>query len=188
MSRRKPAWQQQREADVAKAREQYYATRPHSTSTTVKVRATDKAVYTSMNVLRGGTHALFQVPITKASRDFFGGYAALGVQDPATVTDPVTSKPRGRFQPAKVLAREGIATPTAHITAWNSRVIRYTPSTTGTAQANFSAPFGTGATAPTPDTLDAKATQLYTAIKGKLGNLEYAEFYWIPEVASFSKS
>jgi hypothetical protein len=188
MGRRKPAWQQQREADVAKAREQYYATRPHTTSTTVKVRATDKAVYTSMNVIRGGTHALFQVPISKASRDFFGGYTALGLQDPATVTDPVTSAPGGRFKPSKVLAREGIATPTAHITPWNSRVIKYTTSTTGTEQANFSAPFGTGATSPTPDTLDARASQIYNAIKGKLGNLTYAEFYWIPEAASFSKS
>lgn len=188
MGRRKPAWKQQKEADIAKAREQYYATRTRSSATTVNVRATVKAVYTSMNILKGGTHALFDVPITKASRDYFGGYAALGLLDPATVTDPVTVPPRGRFTPAKVFAREGVTTPTAHTTPWGSRVLKYTPAATGTAQSNYSAPFATGTAAPTSDTLDTKATTVFNAIKGKLGNLDYAEFYWIPEVAVFAKN
>lgn len=188
MGRIKPAWQQQREADLAKAREQYYATRTRSTATTVRSRKMRQAVYSSLNIKDAGASVLIRVPVSVPSFTFFGQFTGLGLQDPATVTDPVIGEPRGKFTPSKVEASLGVATPTASLTPWGSRVIRYTPTTTGDAQANYSAPFSTGATTPTPDTLDTKANTIYAAVKGNLGAIDYAKFYWYPEVASFSKN
>ena len=188
MARRKPAWQQQREADIAKAREQYYSTRTRSVSTTVRPRKMDKAAYTSLTIRRAGTPAIFAVPISNAASNFFGGLAALGLQALASISDPVSPEPRGMFQPTRVEAMIGATAPTASLTPWGSRVIKYSGPTEGTAQASFTAPFSTGATAPTADALDTAAGTLYNTIKNKLGNQDYARFYWFPEVASFTKA
>jgi hypothetical protein len=187
MARRKPAWLQKREADIAQARETYMANRARSTSPTVRKRPTDKAVYGSYLIKSGGTAANVKVPVSKASVDFFGGEAALGLRTIASVTDPIMEMPRN-FKPAKVHAMKGTDTPVAHNTAWGSRVIKYSTATTGDAQAFYSAPISNGSSAPSYDAIDAKASTLYNAIKTTLGDLDYARFYVTGEEYTNSKN
>lgn len=187
MGRRKPVWLQKREYDVAKAREQYYENRTPSQSTTVRKRPTTQVVYGSYLIKSGGTSALFNLSASKSSIEFFNGVTALGLKLPATVTDPVGNAPRN-FIPAKVHAMKGDATPTARITPWGSRVIKYSTSTTGDTQAFYSAPISGGNTSSTYDVVDGKATTLYNGIKSSLGDLDYARFYLTPEEYTNSKN
>lgn len=186
MARRKPVWLQKREYDLAKAREAYYATKTPSTLTTVRKRKTDTLVYASYSIRAAGTSALYKVPVTQASLTLFGGAAALGLKTIASVVDPVSAAPRN-FTPAKVHAMKADATPTAKVTPWGSRVIRYNTPTTGDAQAFFSAPISSGDNTATYDEIDAKATTVFNAIKASLGDQDYARFYVTPEKFSNSK-
>lgn len=186
MGRRKPAWLQQKEADIAKAREQYYASKQHSNSTTVASRPINTAVYKSLLIQKAGTAAAFEVKISKHAQDFFGGLSALGlVAVSQDATDVISSKPRG-FKPAQVHAMVGGTTPTAHVTAWGSRVIKYSAATAGTSQAYYQAPISSGDNSPTQAEIQTKASTIFNAKKGELGNQDYARFYVTPEVSSIS--
>jgi hypothetical protein len=187
MGRRKSAAAQRRQADLAAARETYYRTRPASTLTTVRKRETDSAVYASTLVKAGTGSALFKVPISDAARVFFGDLSALGLRAPSAVTDPVASKPRN-FTPAMVRAMVGTSTPTASVSPWGTRVIKYSTATAGTAQAHYQAPISGTSPTVTYDNLDARASAILTAIRGSLGDLDYARFTLTPEIFNNSKN
>jgi hypothetical protein len=185
MGRIKSAAQKLREANFAKARETAIAARVPSTSTTVKARKTDRYVYRSYSLKSGTIQQLLSVTASDAAVTFFGR-TSLGLQAPSAVTDPVISKPKG-FKPAMVKAMVGAATPTAKVSPWGTRVIKYSPTTTGTSQAHYGAPICILSGAATFDAVDAQATGLFSSITSKLGSLDYARFYVQPEEFSISK-
>jgi hypothetical protein len=187
MGRRKSVALQKREYDLAVARENYYKTRPASTTTTVKKREINSLVYASYGIKTGSASSLFKVPASKAAVVFFGGESPLGLRLPSAVTDPVATKPRN-FQPAIVKAMKGTSTPTAKVSPWGSRVIKYSTDTANAAQAHYSAPISVATGIATYDLIDARASLLYTAIKGSLGDLDYARFYLTTEKFSNSKN
>jgi hypothetical protein len=187
MGRRKSVALQKREYDLAVARENYYRTRPASTTTTVRKREIDSVVYASQGIKTGTTSALFKVPISKAALTFFGGNTPLGLRLPSAVTDPVATKPRN-FTPAAVHAMKGTSTPTAKVSPWGSRVIKYSTDTTGAAQAHYNAPISGNQAVVTYDLIDARASAIFTAIQGTLGDLDYARFYLTTEKFSNSKN
>jgi hypothetical protein len=187
MGRRKSVALQKREYDLAVARENYYKTKPASTLTTVKKREIDSRVYASQSLKTGTKSMLIKVPVSKPALTFFGGDAALGLRLIASVTDPVASKPKN-FHPAMVKAMKATSTPTAKVSPWGSRVIKYSTDTTGTNQAHYSAPISGTSDVVTYDNIDAKSSTLFNAIQGTLGDLDYARFYLIPEKFSNSKN
>jgi hypothetical protein len=187
MGRRKSVALQKREYDLAVARENYYKNRPASTLTTVKKREIDSRVYASQSLKTGANSMLIKVPVSVPALAFFGGNTALGLRNIAAVTDPVASKPRN-FHPAMVKAMKATSTPTAKVSPWGSRVIKYSTDTTGTNQAHYSAPISGITPVVTYDNIDAKASAIFTAIQGSLGDIDYARFYLIPEKFSNSKN
>ena len=176
MGRRRTAAQIKRQADLALARENYYKTKPASTLTSVKKREIDSVVYGSYGIKSGTASSQFKVPASKAALDFFGGASALGLRLPAAVTDPVASKPRN-FKPAQVHAMKGTSTPSAKVSPWGTRVIKYSTDTNGAAQAHYNAPISAPTPTVTYDNVDARASTIFNAIKGTLGDLDYARFW-----------
>lgn len=191
MARRKPAWLQKREADIAKAREEYYANRTPSTTTTVRERPSIKRIYASYSLKDGATSQLFYVPVSKKSHLFFGGGStnsnaaasdtALGLKTTRAEADPLVAEKPSNFHPAQVKAMIGAANPTASTSPWGSRVIKYSAATSGDSQAHFSAPISAGVANCTLEATAAKAEAALAALSDNLGNLDYAKFYFIPE-------
>lgn len=198
MGRQRTAAQIQRQATLTLARERYYATRPASTLTTVRRRAIRAFVYNSYSLTTGaGASQLIRVPASDAAITFLTNgtdpdiLAKLGLRKPSAVTDPVSPSPRG-FTPAKVSLMIGTTTPTARVSPWGTRVIKYSTATTNNSQAHYIAPICADTTA-TYDEVDAKATALYTLLAGttatsRLGDLDYARFYLFPEKFTNSKN
>jgi hypothetical protein len=187
MGRRRTAAQIQRQATLAVAREAYYRNRPASTVTTVRKRETDTLVYASQSLKTGANSSLFKVPASNAAVLFFGGTAALGLRLVASIPDAVPSKPKN-FKPAQVHAMKGATTPTASISPWGTRVIKYSTATSGTSQAHYNAPVSGTSSLVTYDNIDAKASTIFTAIQGTLGDLDYARFWLTPEEFSNIKN
>jgi Na+/H+ antiporter NhaC len=187
MGRRKSVALQKREYDLAVARENYYRTRPASTVPTVQKRETDKVIYASSLIKSGTASSLFSITASTAAIAFFGGVSTLGVRLPATVTDAVSPKPRN-FIPAKISAMQATSTPTAKVSPWGSRVIKYSTATAGTTQAHYSAPLSIATGVVTYDLLDARASTIFNAIKSTLGDINYARFYLSPERFNNSKN
>ena len=187
MGRRRTAAQISRQAALVLARENYYRTKAASTLTTVKKREIDSVVYASYSVKAGTASALFKVSSSKAAVAFFGGVATLGLRLPATVTDPVASKPRN-FKPAQVHAMKGTSTPTAKVSPWGTRVIKYSTDTTGASQAHYSAPLSIATSVVTYDLIDGRASTIFNTVKASLGDLDYARFYLTGEVFSNIKN
>ena len=80
------------------------------------------------------------------------------------------------------------ATPTPSVSPWGTRVIKYSVATTGTSQAHYTAPISGVDELVTFAEVNDKATALFTAIKGKLGDPDYARFYLSPEQFNISKN
>jgi hypothetical protein len=137
MGRRKSVALQKREYDLAVARENYYKNKPASTLTTVKKREIDSRVYASYSLKTGANSMLMKVPVSKPALTLFGGDTALGLRLASAITDPVANKPKN-FYPAMVKAMKATSTPTAKVSPWGSRVIKYSTDTTGTNQAHYS--------------------------------------------------
>lgn len=170
----------ERKAALAKAREAYRKTRPTNTTTTVRKRQTDAYVYSSyMLVDSTGSSERMLVQASTASVTKFGGAGALLLVDPNSVTTTIGRKPKG-FTPSQVHAMVATATPTASVSPWGSRVIKYSATTTGTAQAYFTAPIS-GDLNATYTEVATRARATYTAIKGSLGPAEYHRFWLSPE-------
>ena len=187
MGRRRTAAQIQRQATLAAARERHYKDKPASVLTTVKKREIDSVVYGSYSLKSGTASSQFKVPASKAAVEFFGGVSALGLRVPSAVTDPVASKPRN-FKPAQVHAMKGTSTPSAKVSPWGTRVIKYSTATDGTAQAHYSAPISAPTPTVTYDNVDARASAVFNAVKGTLGDLDYARFYLTAEEFSNIKN
>lgn len=187
MGRRRTGAQIQRQATLAIARENYYRTRAASTLTTVRKRETDSYVYGSYSIKTATASTQYKVTGSKAAVTFFGGATALGLRVPSAVTDPVSSKPRN-FKPAQVNAMVGTSTPTARVSPWGTRVIKYSAATTGTAQAHYAAPISASTPLVTYDNVDARASAIFTAIRTSLGDLDYARFYLTAEEFSNIKN
>lgn len=187
MGRRRSSAVIQRQATLALARENFYRNRPASTLTTVRPRKTDSAVYASLLLKDSAGSTLFKVPVSDAAVTFFGGLAALGLRSPAGITDPVSPKPRN-FTPAMVKAMVGTTTPTASVSPWGTRVIKYSTATAGTAQAHYQAAISGTVANMTYDLVDQRATTIFNAIRSTLGSLDYARFYLTPEVFNNSKN
>jgi hypothetical protein len=185
----------ERAATVAKARELHYKNKVASTTTTVRKREMDKYVYASQALKTGTNSQLFQVLVSKPSLIFFGnggeaaaGATALGLRAITAGSDPVSSKPKG-FTPAMVHAMKGTSTPVARVTEWKTRVIKYSTTTDGTAQAHFSAPISGSAALVTYDNINDKSNTIFNAIKAsQLGDLDYARFWLTPEQFSNIKN
>ena len=82
----------------------------------------------------------------------------------------------------------GTTTPTAKVSPWGTRVIKYSTATTGTSQAFYAAPISAPSAVVTYDNVDARASTIFTAIKGTLGDLDYARFYLTAEEFSNIKN
>jgi hypothetical protein len=194
MGRQKTASQLLRQQKLVEAREKYYRDKPASTLTTVRKRSIRKAAYYSYLIAKAGVSQIMSVPISEAALKFFGdttdaaGLLKLGLKPISEITDPIIETPRG-FYPAQVHVMVGTATPTAKVSPWGTRVIKYSTATTGTAQAHYSAPISADASA-TYNEVDAKASALYIALVAatKLGDLDYARFYLKPERFTNSKN
>ncbi|WP_310483834.1 hypothetical protein [Chamaesiphon sp. VAR_48_metabat_403] len=187
MGRRLTAAQQRRAADLAQAREDYYRTRVIPPLSTVRRQEKISAVYSSILIKNGAASQLFTVQASQSAITKFGGLSTLGLRGPATVTDPVAPKPRG-LRPAQVQAMEATSTPTASRSNWGTRVIKYSVPTAGNAQAHFVAPISVTTGVATFDLIDSRATAIYNAIIGTLGDLQYARFYLKPESVILSKN
>jgi hypothetical protein len=175
MGRIKTAAQKQREAQIALARENYLKNRPANASTTVRSRKTNNYVYRAYSLKSGTNQQLITLLASDAAVAFFT-LDGLDLKLPSTVTDPTIARPKN-FQPAMIKAMVGATAPTAKVNAWGSRVIKYSAATDGTAQAHYSAPICIETGTTNFDVLDAKAQLLFTSVKSKLGNEDYARFY-----------
>lgn len=175
MGRRRTAAQIQRQATLVLARENYYRTRAASTLTTVRKREIDTFVYGSYSIKTATASSKYKLAGSKAAVTFFGGASALGLTLASASPDPISAKPRN-FKPAQVHAMIGTSTPTARVSAWGTRVIKYSTATTGTSQAHYSAPISGTTPIVTYDNVDARANTIFTAIRGTLGDLDYARF------------
>ena len=187
MGRRRTGAQIQRQATLAVARETYYRNRPASALTTVRKRETDSYVYGSYSIKTATASSLFKVTGSKAAVTFFGGATALGLRLPAAVTDPVGGKPRN-FKPTQVHAMIGTSTPTARVSPWGTRVIKYSTATTGTSQAHYVAPVSAPTALVTYDNVDARSSAIFNAVRASLGDLDYARFYLTAEEFSNIKN
>jgi hypothetical protein len=187
MGRRKTAAQIKRQADLALARENYYKTKPASTLTTVRKREVEPVVYGSYSIKTATQSDQFKLQASKAAVVFFGGLVALGLRDPDDLTDPVPDKPRN-FKPAQVNAMIATPTPSASVSPWGTRVIKYSAATTGTSQAHYVAPISAPSATVSYDNVDARATTIFNAIKGSLGDLDYARFFLTAEKFSNIKN
>jgi hypothetical protein len=170
----------ERKAALAKAREAYYKNRAASTTTTVKKRELDAYVYSSyMLVDSTGSSERMLVQASTASVTKFGGAGALLLVDPASMTTTISRKPKG-FTPAQIHAMEATGTPTAKVSPWGTRVIKYSTATTGTSQAHFVAPIS-GDLNATYAEIATRSRTVYNAIKGSLGDVQYHRFWLSPE-------
>jgi hypothetical protein len=177
----------ERKAALAKARELYYKNRPASTVTTVKKRELDAYVYASYMLADAtGESERMLVQASTAAVTKFGGATALLLVDPSTLTTTISRKPKG-FTPAQVHAMEATGTPSAKVSPWGTRVIKYSAATTGTSQAHFSAPIS-GDTTGTFKEIATRANTIYTAIKGSLGDAQYHRFWLSPEMLNIQKN
>jgi hypothetical protein len=197
MGRIKTAAQLQRAATIATAREAALRNRTVNESLTVNRRQTDSAVYASTLIRTSAASSLFKVSISTAAAAFFGnstgdgglaaGLTALGLRAPSAVTDPVASKPKN-FRPAQVRAMKATSTPTARLTPWRTRVIKYSTATAGVAQAHYAAPISVPSGVATYDLLDARSSSIFRTILDNLGDRQYARFYLTPEIWNNSKN
>lgn len=170
-----------RKATLATARENYYKNKAANSTTTVVKRPVDTYVYNSyMLTDTTGNSVQMQVQASGAAVTLFGGATALGLIDPATVSISIGKKAK-EFQPAKVHAMKGAATPTASTTAWGTRVIKYSTVTSGTAQSHYSAPVS-GDVTSTYKEVAQRAGAIHTAIKANLGDENYYRFWMSPEI------
>jgi hypothetical protein len=188
MGRRLTAAQQQRKATIALARETAIRTRPPNTLTTVRARPIDAVVYRSQLIKEGTQSAKFIVQASTPAIAKFGGLAALGLQAPESITDPVSPKPRG-FIPAQIQYMEATATPTASTTSWGSRVIKYSAATVGNAQAHYLCPISGLTTNVTYDAVDTRANTIFRVlVPAPTPASRYARFYLKPERFNASKN
>jgi hypothetical protein len=180
MGRRKTAAQISRHAALVLARENYYRNKPASTVTTVRKRSLEAYVYSSyMLVDSTGVSERLLVQASSLSVAKFGGASALLLVDPASITTTIGKKPKA-FTPAQVHAMTATTTPTASVSPWGTRVIKYSAATTGTSQAHFSAPISGDLNATFAE-VATRARTVYAAIKGQLGPAEYHRFWFSPE-------
>lgn len=187
MGRRRTAAQIKRQAELAEARELYYKNKPASTLTTVRKREIEPVVYGSYSIKTATASDQYKLQASKAAVVFFGGLTALGLRDPDVVTDPISGKPRN-FKPAQVNAMIATATPTASVSPWGTRVIKYSAATTGTSQAHYVAPISAPSAVVSYDNVDARATTIFNAVKTSLGDLDYARFFLTAEQFSNIKN
>lgn len=181
MGTRKSAAYYAKKQATATARENYYKNRAANSSTTVTKRGTDAYVYNSYMLKDGaGNSNKMIVQASAAAVTLFGGATALGLVDPGSVSASIGKKAK-EFTPAKVHAMKGATTPTASVSPWNTRVIKYSATTTGTAQAHYVAPISGDATS-LYDEVAAKAGTIHTAIKANLGSEDYYRFWLSPEI------
>lgn len=165
-----------RQYEAAVKREAYLARTDRPVKEGVSKRPKTSVIYAS-NLIKEGTTPIslnFLIQGSERSIAFFGGIAALGLEDSASITDPIPSAPRF-FTPAKVNAAVGLGTPTAKRSPWGTRVVK-------SKSAAYSAPISSTVANVTYDLIDARAKTIYNAIKGNLGDLSYATFYVSPEI------
>jgi hypothetical protein len=187
MGRIKSAAVLERKAALAKARELYYKNKPASTVTTVRKRPSESFVYNSYMLTDAtGNSNQYLVTASAASVTKFGGATALGLIDPATLSLAIAKKPK-ELTPAMVHAMEGTATPTAKVSPWGTRVIKYSTATTGTSQAHFSAPVS-GDVTSTFKEVAQRGGAIHTAIKGGLGDADYYRFWFSPEIINIQEN
>jgi hypothetical protein len=168
----------ERELEYARKREAYLrSTTARPVKATVDARPKQLVAYRSSSLLTGAISNLYKVQATSASLVFFNGIAALGLS--ATLTD-ASPAPRG-FQPAKISAVIGDATPSVKIAAGSTRrYIKYSANSAGDAQAHYSAPVSKVEPNVTADEQKDFATLLAAAIDGKLGG-QYGRVSFTPE-------
>jgi hypothetical protein len=199
MTKRLTSAQLTRRATLARARENAIAARVPSTTTTVRKRSLRKFAYNSYSFTGvGGASTVFGIQASEASVKYLAGdltdatvLAKLGLRAPGSLTDPAAPKPKG-FKPARVSIMVGATAPTASNTPWNTRVIKYSAATGGTAQAHYTSPICADTTTTFTEVND-KATALYIALLARgatngLGELDYARFYLYPEEFINSKN
>jgi hypothetical protein len=187
MAKSKPVWYLEKQVQIAKKKAEVLAAAKTTLTTTVNKRKTDLYIYTATNLLKGAASELMKLTASAKAVEFFGGFAALGLQEISSAVGSVGSAPR-HFTPAKVHAMVGAATPVAHLSKWGTRVIKYSTATTAGSQSFYSSPICSSDATSTYAKTDAKATVIYNAIKAaKLGDLDYARFYLTQEQFTNSK-
>jgi hypothetical protein len=170
----------ERKAALAKAREAYYKNKVASTTTTVKKRPIDTYVYHSYMLLDDVNKSVqFRVNASAAAVTLFGGATALGLVETSALTKTVGKKPK-EFTPAQVHAMKAGTAPSASVSPWGTRVIKYSAATTGTSQAHYVAPIS-GDVTNTFTEASTKAGVVYAAIKASLGTEDYHRFWFSPE-------
>lgn len=150
MSRRTPSYILQRQADQARAREDYFNNRnsnPDTFNANVESLPRTRVGYRSHLVSIGSTPGPAQLSVT-ASQSAVKWFE--GVADTGNLTNANTRLgleyddlseyfPAKGFKPAKIKASLG-GTPRAVSTAWGTRYIAYTRSADGSARNSYTAP------------------------------------------------
>jgi hypothetical protein len=168
MGRIKPIWQIEDQLENAKKREAYLkakATRPIKQNRDAQPRVA--LVYTTFSYKVGSVFPEILLQASQKSVNFFGGAAALGLQNTPADLAEASAKPKG-FKPTIIKAMVGDPTPTV------SR----------DAQSHYQAPLSCGNQTPTNTELDAKVAAIKTAKQAQLG--EYGRLYL--QIESFSRS
>jgi hypothetical protein len=187
MGRRKSAALLERQATLAKARETYYKNKPASTLTNVKKRPINSYVYNSYTLTDAtGNSNQYVVTASAGSVTKFGGDTALGLIDMATVSLAIARKPK-ELTPAMVHAMAATGTPTASVSPWGTRVIKYSAATAGTSQAHFSAPIS-GDVTSTYKEVAQKSGAIYNTIKLSLGDPTYHRYWFSPEMINIQEN
>lgn len=151
MARRTPSWRLQQQADQARAREAYYASRNSSEDTfnsTVESRPRIRVGYRSLNQKVGATpdHAQLSIQASESAVKWFEGVAETGDLSSANtrlgleyddLTDFIAID---GFSASKLHAVLGATTPTAVRTAWGTRYIKYTADGSGNSRSSYTAP------------------------------------------------
>ena len=180
-----PIWKIQRELAYAQAREAYYNNTNRPVKTTVDATPRIPVVYYSLFLKQGAANLAFKLFASQKAVTEFGTPTALGLSVDATDLATAENPTRG-FKPSMIHMMRGDGTPTA-VRAFNGtgrRYVRYSASTTGTAQAHFSAPIGGGDATPTVAAVETKVGTVTEAKKNAIG--AYGRIWF--EIEQYRKS
>jgi hypothetical protein len=176
-----------RQYEAAVRREEYLARTDRPYKETVSKKPKERVYYGSYLMKEAAKSYLVETQVSERAFNWLTGRAPgadgeasataaakLGLKLSVVDTDIVVDHPKF-WQPAKIHAGIGLATPTAKKTPWGTR-------TTKTVSANYSCAISGGIANVTYDSIMDKAKALFTDRAGQLGDSSYRQFYLSPEM------
>jgi len=140
MGRMRPAWYYEKQAQEAKARQQYFLNRqPPAAGTTIEQRGQSTDLFYRSLTQRAGTEALiYRVSVLNSTLNLLTA-AEAGLK-PTLAAGEIALRLRGSgLKPSRVSWYRGTTTPTRERSAWGTSWSKYYDETGG--RSHFSAPF-----------------------------------------------